>query len=121
MTEKQGRPSDRPPEDLKKERDAFIQQFFRKGAQLTEELLRENERLRDKITELESENGKLRAHLASDSAIRDLLRKIEELEQEKRDLVTQSVRMVAASDRFNSRAARKSDLTTSHRCLSVAA
>ncbi|WP_437929740.1 GAF domain-containing protein [Sorangium sp. So ce291] len=103
MTEKKGRPSDRPPEDLKKERDAFIQQFFRKGAQLTEELLRENERLRDKITELESENGKLRAHLASDSAIRDLLRKIEELEQEKRDLVTQSVRMVAASDRFNSR------------------
>lgn len=103
MTEKKGRSSDRPPEDLKKERDAFIQQFFRKGAQLTEELLRENERLRDKITELESENGKLRAHLASDSAIRDLLRKIEELEQEKRDLVTQSVRMVAASDRFNSR------------------
>lgn len=103
MTEKKGRQSERPPEDLKKERDAFIQQFFRKGAQLTEELLRENERLRDKITELDAENGKLRAHLASDSAIRDLLRKIEELEQEKRDLVTQSVRMVAASDRFNSR------------------
>lgn len=103
MTDRKGRASEGPPEDLKKERDAFIQQFFRKGAQLTEELLRENERLRDKITELEAENGKLRAHLASDSAIRDLLRKIEELEQEKRDLVTQSVRMVAASDRFNSR------------------
>ncbi len=104
MTEKKGRPSDRPPEDLKKERDAFIQQFFRKGAQLTEELLRENERLRDKISELESENGKLRAHLASDSAIRDLApARSRSSEQEKRDLVTQSVRMVAASDRFNSR------------------
>ncbi|EYF01565.1 GAF domain-containing protein [Chondromyces apiculatus] len=103
MTDRKGRASDRPPDDLKKERDAFIQQFFRKGAQLTEELLRENERLRDKIAELEAENSKLRAHLASDSAIRDLLRKIEELEQEKRDLVTQSVRMVAASDRFNTR------------------
>ena len=46
MTEFKGRPptpSDRPPDDLKKERDAFIQQFFRKGAQLTEELLKENE------------------------------------------------------------------------------
>ena len=45
-------PSDRPPEDLKKERDAFIQQFFRKGAQFTEELLKENERLRDRINAL---------------------------------------------------------------------
>ena len=54
-------PSDRPPEDLKKERDAFIQQFFRKGAQFTEELLKENERLHDRIGDLERENSKLRA------------------------------------------------------------
>ena len=69
MTEMKVRPatpSDRPPEDLKKERDAFIQQFFRKGAQFTEELLKENERLRDQISDLERENSKLRAHLASD-------------------------------------------------------
>lgn len=96
MTDTKGRPrapSDRPPEDLKKERDAFIQQFFRKGAQFTEELLRENERLRGQLADLENENKRLRAHLASDEAIRELLRKIEELEDEKRELVTKSVRI----------------------------
>ena len=88
MADKGGRDqSDVPVDDLKKERDAFIQQFFRKGAQLTEELLRENERLRDKVSDLESENGKLVAHLASDAAIRDLLRKIDQLESEKQDLL----------------------------------
>src|SRR5262245_4300868 len=99
-----GRPaqsSDRPPEDLKKERDAFIQQFFRKGAQFTEELLRENERLRDHILELDAENSKLRAHIASDEAIRDLLRKIEELEREKLDLLSRSVRAEAVKDDFS--------------------
>lgn len=103
MTDKKVRPttpSDRPPEDLKKERDAFIQQFFRKGAQFTEDLLKENERLRDRIGDLEHENGRMRAHLASDEAIRDLLRKIEELEHEKKDLVTRSVRAEAVKANF---------------------
>ena len=93
-------PSDRPPEDLKKERDAFIQQFFRKGAQFTEELLKENERLRDRINDLEHENGKLRAHLASDEAIRELIRKIEDLEREKQDLLGRSARAEAVKDNF---------------------
>jgi putative methionine-R-sulfoxide reductase with GAF domain len=104
MSDKEGRPpSDRPPEDLKRERDLFIQQFFRKGAQLTEEVLKENERLRERIAELEGENGRLRAHLASDTAIRDLLRKIEQLEAEKVELVHRSVQMEAVSDRFSAR------------------
>jgi GAF domain len=94
-------PSDRPPEDLKKERDAFIQQFFRKGAQFTEELLKENERLRDRINDLERENGKLRAHLASDEAIRELIRKIEDLEREKQDLVSRSARAEAVKANFS--------------------
>jgi len=93
-------PSDRPPEDLKKERDAFIQQFFRKGAQFTEELLKENERLRERIGDLEHENGKLRAALASDEAIRDLIRKIEELEREKQELLGRSARAEAVKDNF---------------------
>lgn len=104
MTEFKGRPptpSDRPPDDLKKERDAFIQQFFRKGAQFTEELLKENERLRDRMLELDAENRKLRAHLASDEAIRDLLRKIEDLENEKMDLANRSARAEAVQDNFS--------------------
>lgn len=103
MTEYKGRhttPSDRPPDDLKKERDAFIQQFFRKGAQLTEELLKENERLRERMGELDTENRRLRAHLASDEAIRDLLRKIEDLETEKLELVHRSVRAEAVKENY---------------------
>src|SRR5689334_25260809 len=97
MADKGGRPdpNDVPVDDLKRERDAFIQQFFRKGAQLTEELLKENERLRDKVAELEGENGKLVAHLASDTAIRDLLRKIDQLESEKQDLLKRNARVQA--------------------------
>jgi hypothetical protein len=93
-------PSDRPPEDLKKERDAFIQQFFRKGAQFTEELLKENERLRDRLNDLEHDNSKLRAHLASDEAIRELIRKIEDLEREKQDLLGRSARAEAVKANF---------------------
>lgn len=105
MTERKGQApsSDRPPDDLKKERDAFIQQFFRKGAQLTEELLKENERLRDQIAELERDNQRLRAHLASDEAIRELLRKIEDLEREKHELVSRTNAFAAAKNEFSSR------------------
>jgi len=103
MADKGGRPqhTDVPVDDLKRERDAFIQQFFRKGAQLTEELLKENERLRDKISEMEKENGKLVAHLASDTAIRDLLRKIDELEAEKQELLSRTARVSADSSRID--------------------
>jgi hypothetical protein len=106
MTENKARspsPSDRPPEDLKKERDAFIQQFFRKGAQLTEELLKENERLRTQITDLEQDNQKLRTHVASDDAIRDLLRKIAVLEEEKHQLVSRTNAIAARTDEFSIR------------------
>lgn len=102
MAEKGGRESiDVPVDDLKRERDAFIQQFFRKGAQLTEELLKENERLRDKVAELEGENSKLVAHLASDTAIRDLLHKIDFLESEKTELVRRNARVQADTSRFD--------------------
>lgn len=87
--------SDPPVEDLKRERDAFIQQFFRRGAQISEELLGEMERLREQVSQLEAENVKLKAHVASDDAIKNLLRKIEELEAEKDELITRSVKSIA--------------------------
>jgi len=102
--EEQSAPSsEEPPEDLKKERDLFIQQFFRKGALLTEELVKEAERLQDRIIALEAENGRLRAHVASDTAIRDLLRKIEELEAEKKLLLQRSAGLQDVDDDFSSR------------------
>jgi predicted RNase H-like nuclease (RuvC/YqgF family) len=95
MIEKKGRGtrrSDRPVQvvaaELKGKRDAFLQTFFKRGAELTDELVSENKRLRDQIANLETENAALKTQLASDEAIRDLLRKIEQLEREKARLLS---------------------------------
>jgi hypothetical protein len=94
MSDKKGRPrrSDRPSEavaeELKQKRDAFLHTFFRRGAELTDELVHENEKLREKIAKLEEDNASLKTQLASDRAIRDALRKIDELEREKARLLS---------------------------------
>jgi GAF domain-containing protein len=95
MTESKGRgprESDRPASEvageLKEKRDAFLHTFFRRGAELTEELVGENRLLRDQLASLEEENAGLKTQLASDRAIRDLLAKIEDLEREKARLLS---------------------------------
>jgi hypothetical protein len=95
MTEKKGRgtpKSDRPfpavPDALKEKRDAFLHTFFKRGAELTDEIVHDNHRLRDQLAKVEAENAQLRTQLASDKAIRDLLLKIEELEREKDRLLS---------------------------------
>jgi GAF domain-containing protein len=76
-------------DDLKKERDDFLKTFFRKGVELTEELVREREAARQRVASLEEENTRLRAQLASEEAIRELFRKIELLEREKEQVLRQ--------------------------------
>jgi hypothetical protein len=95
MTEKKGRgsrKSDRPADavaaELKEKRDAFLHTFFKRGAELSDELVNENRRLRDQLGRLEEENAELKTHLASDRAIRDLLKKIDYLEHEKERLLS---------------------------------
>lgn len=95
MSDKKGRGtrrSDRPlpavPPALKEKRDAFLHTFFKRGAELTDEIVHDNKRLRDQIARLEAENMALRTQLASDQAIRDLLKKIDDLEREKERLLT---------------------------------
>lgn len=98
--DEKGRDSDRPLPELKKERDSFIHTFFTKGAQFTQELVNENTRLRHRLGELEQEAAKLRAQIASDDAIRELLKKIEGLESEKGNLLSQFQQAEAASSRW---------------------
>ena len=74
--------------ELKEKRDAFLQTFFRRGAELTDELVGENRRLHEELAKYEEENASLKTQLASDRAIRDLLRKIDELEREKSRLLS---------------------------------
>jgi hypothetical protein len=88
----EGRASD-VPTDLVKEREAFVRNFLRKGVELTEQLLHENVELRHEIAALHSDNARLRAQVASDDAIRDLLRTVEALEREKNSLLTKSTEL----------------------------
>jgi len=89
------RASDVPPDTLR-ERESFVRTFVRKGMQYTEELLRENDDLRSEISELREEVGQLRSQVASDDAIRDLLRTVERLETERRKLLERSRNLEAS-------------------------
>lgn len=110
MSDKKGRgtrKSDRPGEEvaaeLKEKRDAFLHTFFKRGAELTDELVQENRRLRDQIAGLEAENAELKTQLASDRAIRDALRKIDDLEREKARLLSTVHEQEAITGRITNR------------------
>ena len=96
-------PAQGPADDLLQQRDSFIHTFFKKGAELTEELLREDNRLRARLAEVEAENAALRAQVASDDAIRDLLTKIEQLERDKHDLLSSFRAAQASSSQYSNR------------------
>jgi hypothetical protein len=96
-----GSDSSTPTPDLKSEGDRFAKKFSRGG--LTEEFQQEYERLLERLRTLESENANLRAQLAADHAVRDLLKKIEVLEAEKSDLLSRTNRAEALSNQFTSR------------------
>jgi len=70
------------------QREEFLETFFKRGAEFTNELLSEVHELQMQLKALKDENAALRLQLASDDAIRDLLVKIEALEKEKHALST---------------------------------
>ena len=89
--------------EIRAQRTAFVSSFFKKGAELTEELLKENERLRTAARRLEADNAALRTQLKSDDAIREALKKIDELEKEKDALLSQFSQAEAVTTRFTAR------------------
>jgi hypothetical protein len=109
MAEKKSSPPSKkkaPADDaveLKMQRDTFVHTFFKKGAEFTEELLRENERLRKEMVEFEDQNAQLRTQLKSNQAMRELINKIEHLEKERDKLLTQVHEVEAVSTRFSNR------------------
>jgi len=86
--------------DLRKERETFVRSFLKRGVELTEELLGENEELRTENERLRDENLRLRAQVASDDAMRDFMSKVEALEKEKQKLLetTDELREVNVHD-----------------------
>jgi hypothetical protein len=76
---------------------------FTRGSRLTDEFIQEYDRLLDRLQELEAENAGLRARVAADRAVRDLVTKIEKLETEKRDLLSRTSRAEAITNQFTAR------------------
>jgi hypothetical protein len=97
-----GADSDSPSTDLKSERDEFVKSFTR-GSRLTDEFIHDYERLLVRLQDLESENASLRATIAADRAVRDLVTKIEKLETEKRELLSRTSRAEAITNQFTAR------------------
>ncbi len=72
--------------DLESKREDFVETFFRKGAEFTSSLLAELQAVQEENERLRSDCAELRHHLKSEEAIRELLNKIEKLEQDKDSL-----------------------------------
>jgi len=62
-------------------------QAFRKGAEFTQELLKENEKLRFKIVQLEEESKSLTQAAGEGGVQKELIKKVSRLEEEKKELL----------------------------------
>ena len=91
------KPDDKPtlPElDLVESKREFIETFFKRGAEFTEELMRENEKLRFRVVQLEEERRALASSAQAPSptggagALRELVARIEQLEGERESLMS---------------------------------
>jgi len=71
---------------LRGKAEEFLQ-VFKKGAEFTQDLLRENERLRYRVLELENSLGGSACSSGADNQSQILMSRIKELEQEKQDIL----------------------------------
>ena len=95
-----------PELDLVESKREFIETFFKRGAEFTEELMRENEKLRFRVVQLEEERRALapprsrRRPAAGAGALRELVSRIEQLEREREPLLVALRRRRAAEPRL---------------------
>lgn len=75
-------------------------QIFKKGAEFTEELLQENERLRFRLAELETTT---RTDGKDNALVKQLLDKVQRLEEERQELVQRFAQVEAANKNFQHR------------------
>lgn len=80
-------------------RQEFVQ-MFKRGAEFTEELLKENERLRYRIAQAETRVG---AGSGDDGLVQQLMEKIQRIEEERRELVRKFAEVEAENKDFASR------------------
>jgi predicted nuclease with TOPRIM domain len=94
--------SDSPSLDLQKQKEEFLRNFGI-GAKLSDEMLAEYERLITHMRFLESENARLRTAVETNSAVRDLLDRIDRLEREKEALIHKFREVEASTHGFSDR------------------
>jgi nitrate/nitrite-specific signal transduction histidine kinase len=93
--------------DLAASKREFIETFFKRGAEFTEELMRENEKLRYRVVQLEEER-RLVAESADKAhphagALRELVARIEHLENEREQLLSRFAGVEKESRDFSDR------------------
>jgi hypothetical protein len=81
----------------------FIQTFFKRAGEFTEELLRENERLRYRILQLEAAEAQQKNPGAPSSALKELVSRIESLEAERDNILTRARSVEAQNQDFDRR------------------
>jgi len=86
-------------DELLARRQEFVQ-MFKRGAEFTEELLKENERLRYRVAEAETRGGGVSG---DEGLVQELIEKVQRLEEERRDLVRRFSEVEAENKDFASR------------------
>jgi nitrate/nitrite-specific signal transduction histidine kinase len=94
--------------DLAATKREFIETFFKRGAEFTEELMRENERLRYRVVQLEEERRALLSRGdptpgSAQSTLRELVSRIESLEAERQEILNRYAGVERANHDFSSR------------------
>jgi nitrate/nitrite-specific signal transduction histidine kinase len=97
-----------PELDLAASKREFIETFFKRGAEFTEELMRENERLRYRVVQLEEERRALLSRAdptpgSAQSTLRELVARIESLENERQQILAKYAGVERASADFSAR------------------
>jgi GAF domain len=70
-------------DDLVSKQKEFLEAFFKKGAEFTEELLRENEKLRFRVVQLEEQVAASTRAIPTPATLKELVERIHALEQER--------------------------------------
>jgi len=72
---------------LLEKREEFLESFFKKGAEFTRDLLKDNDRLRRRVVQLESELEHAREAEPSTQTLQELVDKLHALEKERTELL----------------------------------
>lgn len=90
-------------DDLIARQKEFVDSFFKKGAEFAEELLRENEKLRFRLVQLEQQLRTSAGPVPTPNTLRELVDKIHSLEQEREQLLARFAHVEAENREYLSR------------------